>query len=498
VAARHRSSSPDLDQLLFPVDETGPNELTEENPEANSLATNGALPGPELFRSEQPSGAGDACTHAKIPRSPKVPAEKEGAENETLSQTGGGDPKLIDWLAPERVSYLRLALVEGIGPRTFRFLLARFGTPAEVLRAPRSLLLQVPRIGPVLAERIASAPSEDQVVSLLQLCESEGIGILCPETPTYPALLRHLNDPPLVLFLRGELKPADHLAVAIVGTRHPTPYGLKQAERLAAELAAAGFTVVSGLARGIDAAAHRGALNAGGRTIAILAGGLLRIYPPEHAPLASKIEQQGALLSEALPHDAPVGQRFPKRNRIISGLSWGTVVVEAGDHSGALITAHHALEQGREVFAVPGRADDRTARGCNRLIRDGATMVLSAEDIVEVLRPLICRSIPRGGGGPALPQNVPSPRGAGSSEVESVPNREQNLPPMGGDRSLIQLAQLSESERRVLSAVGQDPTCIDQIVQKTGLPSSEVLASISLLEIRRLIRRLGGNWVCLR
>ncbi len=279
--------------------------------------------------------------------------------------------------------------MEGVGPRTIRFLLARFSSPEAVLRAPRSLLQQVPRIGPVLAERIASAPSESEVIQLLELCRTHGIRIVCPQDPQYPELLRELTDPPAVLFLRGELKAEDRLAVAIVGTRHPTPYGLRQAERLAAGLAAAGFTIVSGLARGIDAAAHRGALQAGGRTLAVLASGLLRIYPPEHQQLAREIEKQGALLSEALPQQAPLGTSFPKRNRIISGLAWGTIVVEAGTKSGALITAHHAMEQGREVFAVPGRADDRAAQGCNRLIRDGATMVLTPEDVVETLRPMI-------------------------------------------------------------------------------------------------------------
>ena len=495
MARRRESSSPDLDQLLFPFGQTGQNDSEEEFSQGNSTGLKQLAPSADSVGSNYSSGF---RAPSFIANASEEPVELSPGEQKTSVHAGESSGGSANWLTPERISYLRLALVDGIGPRTFSFLVSRFGSPADVLRAPRSLLLQVPRIGPVLAERISSAPSEEQILSLLELCKSEGIGILSPHDTDYPQLLRHLSDPPLVLFVKGNLKPEDCLAVAIVGTRHPTPYGLKQAERLGAELAAAGFTIVSGLARGIDAAAHRGALRVGGRTIAVLASGLLRIYPPEHRALASKIQEQGALLSEALPNDPPVGQRFPKRNRIISGLAWGTIVVEAGDQSGALITAHHALEQGREVFAVPGRADDRTARGCNRLIRDGATMVMDAEDVLEVLRPIVCRSLSGPAGGVGLPQNVGAPAGRSSTEETAESTDSEKVLPAGGTRPMAELLQLSEAERRVLSAIREDPTCIDQIVQDTGLPSSEVLATISLLEVRRLIRRLGGNWVCLR
>ena len=495
MAPRREPSSPDLDQLLFPFDQAGQNDSEEEYSEGNSSRPKQLAPSANFLGSKHISGLSAPSFTANPP---KEPAELSAGEEQAVIQTRESSGGSANWLTPERISYLRLALIDGIGPRTFSFLLSRFGTPADVLRAPRSLLLQVPRIGPVLAERISSAPSEEQILSLLELCKSEGIGILSPQDTNYPQLLRHLNDPPLVLFVKGNLKREDYLAVAIVGTRHPTPYGLKQAERLAADLAAAGFTIISGLARGIDAAAHRGALRVGGRTIAVLASGLLRIYPPEHRALASKIQEQGALLSEALPNAPPVGQRFPKRNRIISGLAWGTIVVEAGDQSGALITAHHALEQGREVFAVPGRVDDRTARGCNRLIRDGATTVLDAEDVLEVLRPLVCRSLSGSSGGIILPQHGGAMAGMRSPDATVESPGSEKIPPTGETRSMAELLHLSDTERRVLSAIREDPTCIDQIVQDTGLPSSEVLATISLLEVRRLIRRLGGNWVCLR
>jgi DNA processing protein len=360
-------------------------------------------------------------------------------------------------------------------------------------------LLQVPRIGPVLAERIARAPSESEIIQLLELCQTHGIRIVCPQDPDYPELLRELTDPPAVLFLRGELKAEDRLAVAIVGTRHPTPYGLRQAERLAAGLAAAGFTIVSGLARGIDAAAHRGALQAGGRTLAVLASGLLRIYPPEHRQLADEIEKQGALLSEALPQQAPLGTSFPKRNRIISGLAWGTIVVEAGTKSGALITAHHAMEQGREVFAVPGRADDRTAQGCNRLIRDGATMVLTPEDVIETLRPMIDKPS-FGLGRRSMEASRSGSRAVADQHPAKTPElwtAAGNSPNSEGTTSPRPI-NLSEIEQKIYQAVAYEPTSIDQIVALTGLPSSQVLATISLLELRQLLRRLGGNWVCRR
>ena len=264
-----------------------------------------------------------------------------------------------------------------------------------------------------------------------------------------------------MIFLRGELRPADALAVAIVGTRHATPYGLRQAERLAGALARAGLTVVSGLARGIDAAAHRGAMGAGGRTVAVLASGVLTIYPPEHGKLADEIVAAGALLSESPPGVEPLAGMFPQRNRLISGLSLGVIVVEAAERSGALITARHAMEQGREVFAVPGNVDSRASRGCHQLLRDGAKLVESADDVLEELGPL----------------------------VEAAP---------GGDGQTIHHPAellLNEAEQQVLAAVGTEATSIDQIITDTGLPVHQVLSTLSVLEMRRLIRRLSGTMV---
>ena len=287
----------------------------------------------------------------------------------------------------------RLVLVPGVGPRTRRLLLDRFGSAAAVLSAAPSQLREVPGIGPKLTCAIVQAQQAD-VRSILQDCREHQIEIIADSEAAYPQLLREIYDPPGVLFVRGSLSPQDAIAVAIVGTRHASHYGLRQAERLARGLAAAGITVVSGLARGIDAAAHRGALAAGGRTIAVLASGLLNVYPPEHGELAEDIRGQGALVSESPPHSPPKSGAFPQRNRLIAGMSLGIVVVEAAQRSGALISAEHAMEQGREVFAVPGRVDNCTSRGCHRLIREGAKLVERVDDILDELGPLVqaCRA----------------------------------------------------------------------------------------------------------
>jgi DNA processing protein len=236
---------------------------------------------------------------------------------------------------------------------------------------------------------------------------------------------------------------------------------LTQAERLASGLARAGYTIVSGLARGIDAAAHRGALAAGGRTIGVLGSGVLTIYPPEHKELAAAVLENGALVSESAPHSEPFSGAFPQRNRIISGLSLGVIVVEAPPSSGALSTAKHAREQGREVFAVPGRVDSRVSRGCHGLIRDGAKLVESIDDVLEELGPLV-EATPTATGQPI--------------------------------RHPAELS-LNEIEQQVLSGITAEPATIDQVIAISRLPPPQVLATLSVLEMRRLVRRLSGGMV---
>jgi DNA processing protein len=356
---------------------------------------------------------------------------------------------------------VRLSLVAGVGPRNWKTLIDRFGSANAVLAAAPSELRTVPGIGPKLTRAIAAAKEEIDAEGEIQRCRQHGVDILVRSSPAYPRALAEIPDPPPLLFLHGDLRPADSMAVAIVGSRHATHYGKTQAERLAAGLARAGLTIVSGLARGIDGASHRGALSAGGRTLAVLGSGVLNIYPPEHHELAAEVRAHGALISEAPPKASPLSGAFPQRNRIISGLSTGVVVVEASVRSGALITARHAMEQGREVFAVPGPVDSPVSQGCHRLIRDGAKLVEKVDDILEELGPLVQPTQAADG------QTVHSPA------------------------ELL----LNELERAVLACIEQRPTSIDQIISTSGLPAAQVLSTLSVLEMRRLIRRVSGNLV---
>ena len=351
-------------------------------------------------------------------------------------------------------------MVSGVGPRLRANLLAAFGSPEATLVAASGDLQRVEGIGPKLAAKIANAEPAHGAAEL-DTAAQHGIRVLTEASKAYPRALREIPDPPGVLFTKGDLVAEDQMAVGIVGSRHATRYGLEQAERLAGGLAAAGLTVVSGLARGIDAAAHRGALAAGGRTLAVLAGGLLKLYPPEHANLAEDVAASGCLMSEAAPRMPPMSGSFPQRNRVISGLSLGVVVVEAADRSGALITARHAAEQGREVFAVPGPIDSRLSRGCHSLIKDGAKLVGDVDDILEELGPL----------------------------VDTV-RREDGVE----TRNIAELS-LNEVEQRVLQAIDTAPTEIDAIVERSGLPVHRVLSTLSVLEMRRLIRRISGALV---
>lgn len=359
---------------------------------------------------------------------------------------------------------LLLALTPGIGPRLRKNLLAHFGSAEAAMQSAASELRDVPGIGPKLCRSIVESRSHLNVEAELADCRENSVQVLTESSPGYPPTLANIPDPPGVLFVRGEIRPTDGIAVAIVGTRHATQYGLAQAERFASGLAKCGYTIVSGLARGIDGAAHRGALKAGGRTLAVLGSGVLDVYPPEHRQLASEIAERGAVLGENPPRSPPLAGAFPQRNRIITGLSLGLIVIEASDRSGALISARHAMEQGREVFAMPGRVDSRMSKGCHRLIRDGAKLVETIDDVLEELGPL------------ATPTPV-------SNENEAKPIRHPAE------------LQLNEPETAVLAAIQDDPLSIDEVTVACGLQVHNVLATISVLEMKRLIRRVGGNRV---
>ncbi|WP_235905353.1 DNA-processing protein DprA [Tautonia marina] len=366
----------------------------------------------------------------------------------------GDDRSLLDLLC--------LAMIPGIGPLTSRALLDSFGSAGKVLSASLADLKRVPGVGPKLAEKIVSARRDLDPEVELQRCRQQGVRPIPFDDPEYPEPLKSISDPPALLYVRGTLLPTDSLAIALVGARKATPYGMRIAERLAGSLARVGLTVVSGLARGIDAAAHRGALRAGGRTIGVLGNGLGSIYPPEHAELAAEVAASGAVVSEQPMEQKPLAGLFPQRNRLIAGLCLGVVVVEAAPRSGSLSSAHHAMEQNREVFAVPGPIDSITSRGCHALIRDGARLVETVDDILEELGPL-----------------------ARAVSVSSEPEAPEVRHPAE--------LSLTDHERAVLGHLDDLPRGIDELIVRTGLAPSQVMATMAILEMRRLIRRNAGN-----
>jgi len=406
--------------------------------------------------------------------------------------------------------HVRLACVPRVGSRLRRLLLDRFGSPAAVFAASAAERAGVGGIGPRLAADLPILSTAAMADDTIALCRERGVlivveGIASDSTggsitggsvtggsvgprPAedadcgYPGLLSRIDDPPGLLFVRGTLLPRDSLAVAIVGSRHATDYGLRAAERLGGDLARAGYTVVSGLARGIDAAAHRGALAAGGRTIAVLGSGVLEVYPPEHEDLAADVAAAGAVISEHPPLAFPQRGAFPQRNRIVSGLSLGVVVVQASDRSGALITARLAGEQGREVFAVPGPIDGRMSRGCHRLIRDGAKLVESVDDVLEEFGPLFETATAADGR---------AVRSAAELRLDDVERAVLDACDAAADRD----PEASTASIGPRGAGDPGGVNIDDVVDASGLAASQVLATLGVLEMRRLVRRLPGNRV---
>jgi DNA processing protein len=335
----------------------------------------------------------------------------------------------------------------------------RFATPDAVFQTSRRELLAVRGVTPDIARAIASFRDWDQVEARLSRLEAQGAYLVIPDDPRFPALLKQIPYPPPYLLVRGDLRPEDDRAVALVGTRGPSYYGLKTARRLAGALAARGWTVVSGLARGIDTAVHQGALEKGGRTLAVLGCGLDVIYPPENRSLYEKIPEQGALISEFSLGTPPEAKNFPIRNRLISGLSLGVVVVEAGAKSGTHITVHYALDQGREVFAVPGPIDAPTSVGPHRLIQQGAKLVHDVEDILQELP-----------GGPS-----PGPLVVSSEPAATItPTRPVTADPL-------------------LPFLGSEPIQLEELVQAAGLPAAEVMSRLTLLELQGLVKELPGK-----
>lgn len=353
-------------------------------------------------------------------------------------------------------AFVVLNMIPHVGPVRVRRLLEVLETPQAILAAGSARLRRVEGIGKEAAEAIAAWEKTADLGAEMKRLEKAGAHVLTQADPDYPRLLREIHDPPTVLYVLGSLAGIDRRAIGLVGTRKPTHYATECSKKLGYQLAYAGLTVVSGLARGVDTAAHQAALAARGRTVAVLGSGLDHLYPPENRELAERIAgAHGAVITEFSMQIKADRQTFPMRNRIISGLSFGLLVIEAGHRSGALISAAQAAEQGRSLYAVPGRIDQPNAIGTNRLIQQGAKLVLSAQDILDDLGLLF----------PEKPELVSSQKAL----------------------------SLNFSERAVYEAIREEETPLDEIIAKCGLPTAEVSSTLLALEMRKLVKPLPGS-----
>jgi DNA processing protein len=354
-------------------------------------------------------------------------------------------------------SWLALSTVLNVGPIRFVSLVKHFGSPEAVLSASEKELSDFPEIGPIIVSNIKKKVDWELTDRQLELMEKNQVQVLTFRDEAYPENLKSIYDPPPFLFIKGEIKKEDKNAVAIVGCRAASQYGKQIAEKIGRELAKRKITIVSGLARGIDSIGHFSALEENGRTIAVFGSGLDVIYPPENKKLVERIVENGAIISEFLLGTKPEGPNFPRRNRLISGLSLGVVIVEAGAKSGALLTAQSALEQNREVFAIPGNIGAKTSEGTNRLIKQGAKLVTSVEDILEELK-----------------------------IITSVEQKEKN-------QIEKDLSQLSETEKSIYSLIANEPYHIDKIAQDVGITTSFALSTLLSLELKGFIKQLSGK-----
>ena len=339
-----------------------------------------------------------------------------------------------------------------------------FGNIQDILKASESELQKIEGIGRTVARNIVTKRADIDINEELNLINKHNIEVVAFDETEYPENLKTIYDPPPILYIKGKLKQKDNLSVAIVGSRRASFYGLSMAEGIASELAEFGITVISGMARGIDGAAHKGALKVEGRTIAVLGSGLDCVYPPENKKLFGQIVESGAVISEFPMGTKPLAGNFPRRNRIISGLSQGVVVVEASRNSGALITADFALEQSREVFAIPGKADSLTSFGTNRLIKQGAKLVDNVEDIIEELQLKIKDHIKQ-------------------SKIKK--SKESVIPPK---------LNLTLEEDKIYNNINAKPKYVDEIIEDSGLSTERVLVNLMQMEIKHLVKQLPGKF----
>jgi len=360
-------------------------------------------------------------------------------------------PSAFDGSELERL--VALNMTQRVGQVAFSRLLEAFGSTESAFAASFDEIAQV--VGHVTAQAINEVRHDGRARREMENIAELGVTIVPRGTPEYPAMLGEIPHPPIVLYVRGDILPTDSLALAIVGSRRASFYGLRQAKRFGAQLAAMGFTIVSGLARGIDTAAHEGALEVGGRTIGVSGCGIDTVYPRENASLYERVAQSGAVMTE-FPSGFPVrAGNFPRRNRIISGLSLGVIVVEATARSGALITARFAGEHGREVFALPGKVDSPTSRGAHDLIRDGAKLVTDVADVVRELGPV-------------------------ADKVKST---------LSVERTPV----LQDDEKTVYDLLGSEPISVDAVIAAGGLPPGRTLAALATLKIKRLAVEIPGK-----
>lgn len=370
-------------------------------------------------------------------------------------------------LNQELINWLRLVLTPEIGSRRGKSLLERFITPKAILEASLDDIAEVENVGREAAKKIVEGRKKIDLDRQIKLIEKNNITIVPLDSELYPVSLKSIFDPPLVLFVKGEILPQDYFSIAIVGTRLASFYGRTMSEKLSSQLVEKGFTIVSGGARGIDTCSHQAALRAKGRTLAVLGCGLDITYPPDNKKLFEEIAQKGAMISEFPLSARPDKGNFPMRNRIISGLSLGVVVIEAPQRSGALITVTHANEQGREVFSVPGQADSFVSKGTNQLLREGAKLVENADDIIEELEPILKSKIKE------LKVNLPEP--AGKKQIPLIK------------------PELSKEEVKVYSLFSSSSLDFDNIILKSQLSVSAASAILTLLELKKLIKQSPGK-----
>ena len=365
--------------------------------------------------------------------------------------------------------WIALKSIEGVGNIPFPALVDKFGSLPAIFAAPVSHLKEIRGISKEIATAITGFRDWDKVKEELELIDKNKINIITYKDDPYPAKLMNIYDRPPFLYVRGNLNK-DDINIAIVGSRQASTYGKYTTEKISRELALKGLTIVSGMARGIDSVAHRGALTAHGRTIAVLGSGLDVIYPPENKILFADIIQNGAVISEFPLGTPPRSANFPTRNRIISGMSYGVVIVEAGEKSGSLITARLALEQGREVFAVPGSIDAAGSRGTNKLIKQGAKLIENTDDIMEEILPQIDRT------------TVLKPSSVSNSEVIAAKSAEI----------------LSTVDQKIIGLISGGRVHIDDLISSSGLSSADILSALTTLELKELVQQHPGKFFSLK